>query len=92
MVTHLENGIHGIKVRVGQEWRDATMVGDNGQVFLLPPGAKRPYQIRVLDALDQWVGGGTGRVYQFDFPASCQPRCLAVYTSVGYEIVSPESP
>lgn len=88
MVTHLENGIHGIKVRVGEGWRDGTMVGDNGQVFVLPSEAKRPYQIRVLDALDQWVGGGQGRVYQFDFPTSCQPRCQTVYTPVTYEIIS----
>ena len=73
-----------MKVRVGQEWQDATMVGDNGQVYVLPPQANRPFQIKILDAQDQWVGGGTGRVYQFDFPSSCNPKCTAVYTTVGY--------
>lgn len=86
VITNLENGVHGVEQLVDGIWQRAAMVGDNGQVFVLPGGAP-PYRIRIRDASDRLVGGG--RVYAFDFPASCGERCSAPFTEVAYTTSAP---
>ncbi|MBM4250462.1 MAG: hypothetical protein FJ146_00645 [Deltaproteobacteria bacterium] len=82
VITHLENGIHGVEAWVDGRWQLGQMVSDNGQVFQLPGGAQAPYRIRVYDANDQLIN--QGRVYVFDWPSECGDRCLANYTGVTY--------
>ena len=82
MVTHLENGIHGVEAWADGQWKQAQMVSDNGQVYQLPGGLTPPYRIRVYDADDHLIN--QGRVYVFNFPAECGERCTSTHTPLNY--------
>lgn len=85
VVSNLPNGIHGVDAAVGSDWKPATMLSDNGQVFVLP-NAKPPYRIRVRDADDKLVNNG--RVYVFGWPEICGDKCLP-YVPVAYTTQQP---
>lgn len=87
VITNLEQGIHGVEALIGKTWKKASMVGDNGQVYVLPTEAQSPYQIRVFDAEDKPVANG--RIYRFSFPPTCGDQCTLVRTPVTYDIVNP---
>jgi len=86
VITHLENGIHGVERRFGDTWKSMPMLADNGQVYLLTSdpfqdGEGPPYVIRIRDAADQLIHGG--RTYSFGLPCdgSCQGYTPAEYTT-----------
>ncbi len=81
-ITHLKNGIHGVKSQINGSWVDATMVGDNGQVYQLPI-SNPPYRIQVIDSTGRAANGG--RVYEFNFPSSCGSECSVPFTEVRYQ-------
>ena len=87
ILTHLENGLHGVEVELNGKWESATMTGDNGQSYVLPNAVKPPYKIRVKGADDLLINGG--RVYQFTLPTTCGGAgvCPAAYTKVDYTIL-----
>ena len=82
IVTHLENGVHGVEALVEGQWRAGKMVADNGQVYELPAGVKAPYKIRIYDSAEKLINNG--RIYSFNFPAECGTLCNASYTPVSY--------
>ncbi|MBN1170775.1 MAG: cellulose binding domain-containing protein, partial [Micromonosporaceae bacterium] len=82
--SHLANGIHGVESWSGGQWVDSTMNGDMGQSFVLKPyepGGTR-FSVRVRDVNDEYVNDG--RVYTFDLPDNCEPRCTVPYQQVDY--------
>ncbi len=82
--SHLANGIHGVQSWSGGQWVDAEMDGDMGQAFILKPyepGGTR-FSVRVRDVDDQYINNG--RVYTFDLPSGCDPRCTTPYQQVSY--------
>jgi len=84
ILTHLENGLHGVEVEVNGKWDIAKMTSDNGQSYILPNAAKPPFKIRVKGADDLLINGG--RIYQFTLPPACggAAACPAAYTKVDY--------
>lgn len=82
-INHLKNGIHGVEQLVNGTWVPASMNSDMGQSYILQGGTSH-YQIRVRDANDELIN--SGRVYNFDLPASCNGSCSAGATQVSYSI------
>jgi hypothetical protein len=82
MINHLPNGIHGIEQKVGNNWTKATMITDEGQVYVLPTANQSSYTIRIYDADDQLLN--KGREYTFSFPSSCGGTCAPTVTKVSY--------
>jgi hypothetical protein len=83
-VSHLANGIHAVEYLVNGAWQKANMNGDMGQSYIIggTTSGANDFQIRVLDAADQYVNGG--RVYHFSLPTSCGSSCPTPYTQVTY--------
>lgn len=91
IITHLENGLHAVEVKVNGAWQKATMNGDNGQAYVLPNTAEVPFQVRLYDADDKPVQGG--RIYQFNLPSSCAKpadggKCDVAYTVTDYKVIA----
>ncbi len=86
-ISHLPNGIHGVQYLANGSWVDAQMDSDQGDDYIIGPtsGAGTggsQYQIRVVDASDNLVGGG--EVYSFTLPSGCTNGCSAPYTPITY--------
>lgn len=73
IVTHLENGIHGVEQLVGTEWKPARMEGDMGQLWILPDPSTKTVTLRITDAHDKPVMAG--RTWTMDFPTTCGTVC-----------------
>ena len=90
-VSHLPNGIHGIRYYSGGSWQSALMNSDMGDDYIIAPttaGGSR-YQIQVVDAADTLLNAG--RIYSFSLPASCGSSCGQAYTAAGYTTSAPVS-
>lgn len=82
--SHLANGIHGVESWSGGRWVDSTMNADMGQSYVLKPyepGGTR-FSVRVRDVDDEYINNG--RVYTFDLPETCDPRCTTPYQEIDY--------
>ncbi len=90
VITHLQNGIHGVEYYDGTNWVRAGMNGDMGQGYIIgattlvngTPGSN--YRIRIYDVNDQLINNG--RIYNFSFPASCGTICSPTFTEVSYTV------
>ena len=82
--SHLPNGIHGVESWSGGAWVNSTMNGDMGQSFVLTPTTPggTHFSVRVRDINEQYLNNG--RVYTFDLPDSCSPRCTTAYQQISY--------
>jgi len=83
ILTHLQNGLHGVNYYVNGAWAPGTMVSDNGSVYTILPTvtAGNQYQIQVLDVSGALIN--SGRIYSFTLPSSCGTNCSSV-TQVTY--------
>jgi hypothetical protein len=83
-ISHLPNGIHGVRYLSGGAWQTASMNSDMGDDYIIGPTAAggSQYQIQVIDASDAPINGG--RIYSFSLPASCGSSCGQVYTPAAY--------
>lgn len=91
--SHLANGIHGVESWSGGQWVDSKMNADMGQSFVLTPyePGGTHFSVRIRDVDDRYLNDG--RVYTFDLPGSCDPRCTTPYQQVDYVTSgSPPSP
>ena len=88
-VSHLPNGIHGIRSYSAGTWQNAQMNGDMGDDYIIAPttAGGSQYQIQVVDASDALLNGG--RVYTFSLPASCGSSCGQPYTAASYSTSAP---
>ena len=92
-VTHLANGIHGIRYYQNGTWVRASMDSDMGNDYVIGPtvtGGSR-YQIQVYDSSDKLIN--KGRIYSFSYPTSCGSSCSAEYLPISYtkKVSSPKS-
>lgn len=84
LLTHLQNGVGGVKYYQNGRWIPAKTSGSVGQAYELGAtevGGNR-FRIQVTDALGKPVKGGAS--YNFSFPASCNAKCTAAYTPVTF--------
>lgn len=84
LLTHLQNGVGGVKYYQNGRWIPAKTSGSVGQAYELGAtevGGNR-FRIQVTDALGKPVKGGAS--YNFSFPASCKAKCTAAYTPVAF--------
>lgn len=91
-VSHLPNGIHGIRYYSAGTWQSAQMNSDMGDDYIIAPtvAGGSQYQIQVVDASDTLLG--SGRIYSFSLPASCGSACGQPYTAATYTTSTPTSP
>jgi hypothetical protein len=73
IVTHLPNGIHMLQQQVGNEWKNAKMEGDMGQLWILPDPSVNTFTLRIVDVQDSLAMGG--RTWTMDFPKACGTVC-----------------
>ncbi|WP_052432529.1 cellulose binding domain-containing protein [Streptacidiphilus carbonis] len=90
-VSHLPNGIHGIRYYSAGSWQGARMNSDMGDDYIIAPtvAGGSQYQIQVVDASDNLLNGG--RIYSFSLPASCGSSCGQAYTAATYTTSAPTS-
>jgi hypothetical protein len=83
-ISHLANGIHGVRYLSGGAWQTAAMNSDMGDDYIIGPttAGGSQYQIQVIDASDTPINGG--RIYSFSLPASCGSSCGQAYTAAAY--------
>ncbi|HLK01308.1 MAG TPA: cellulose binding domain-containing protein [Streptosporangiaceae bacterium] len=86
-VSHLANGIHGVRYFANGSWVNATMDSDLGDDYIIGPTtgagtAGTQYEIQVTDASDTLINNG--RVYSFTLPSGCTNGCTAPYTPISY--------
>jgi hypothetical protein len=83
ILTHLQNGLHGVNYYTNGAWATGTMVSDNGSVYTILPTvtAGNQYQIQVLDVSGALINNG--RIYSFTLPSSCGTNCNSI-TQVTY--------
>ncbi len=90
LITHLQNGIHGVQQKVGTDWQAGKRDSDMGQAFILPGTSSTTYTIRIVDASN--VAINNSREYTFDYPAaSCGNQCSIAATEVTYTTADPNS-
>ena len=83
-ISHLANGIHGVRYYQNGTWVRASMDSDLGNDYVIGPtmtGYNR-YQIQVYDSSDKLINNG--RTYSFSYPTSCGSSCLADYLPISY--------
>ncbi len=81
IISNLPEGLGGVEFLDGSgNWVTAKMEGDRGQIYRLDGNpATRPYQIRISKAVDATKSHPVyEKIYQFDFPKSCNPSCPSV--------------
>ncbi|HET9171840.1 MAG TPA: cellulose binding domain-containing protein [Actinospica sp.] len=83
-VSHLPNGIHGVRYYANGAWQSGTMDSDMGDDYIIAPttAGGSQYEIQVIDASDTVLNGG--EVYSFSMPASCGTQCSTAYTAATY--------
>ena len=83
-ISHLPNGIHGVRYYANGTWQSGTMDSDMGDDYIIAPttAGGSQYEIQVIDASDNLLNGG--QVYSFSMPASCGTQCAAAYTAATY--------
>jgi hypothetical protein len=83
-ISHLPNGIHGVRYYANGAWQSGTMDSDMGDDYLIAPTTSggSQYEIQVIDASDSLLNGG--EVYSFSMPSSCGTQCSAAYTAATY--------
>lgn len=86
-ISHLPNGIHGVRYYANGTWVNATMDSDMGDDYIIGPTtgtgtSGTNYEIQVVDASGNLVNNG--RVYSFTLPSGCTNGCSAAYTPVSY--------
>ena len=86
-ISHLPNGIHGVRYYANGSWVSATMDSDMGDDYIIGPTSGTPaigtsYEIQVTDASGNLVNNG--EVYSFSLPSGCANGCAAAYTPVSY--------
>lgn len=86
LINHLENGIHNVEQKVGQQWVKLNTNSDMGQAFIVDP-SEQPYRIRVYDAEDKLINNG--REYIFSLPASCGGKCPVPASKATYQVYDP---
>ncbi|MBY0427231.1 MAG: T9SS type A sorting domain-containing protein, partial [Cytophagales bacterium] len=84
MINHLENGIHWVEQKVGNQWVKVPMNSDMGQSYILNPGPC-PYTIRIADASGKYIQNS--REYTFCNP--CGSPCTPPTTKVTYTTYNP---
>jgi Cellulose binding domain len=94
-ISHLPNGIHGVRYYANGSWVSATMDSDMGDDYIIGPtsGAGTngtSYEIQVTDASGNLVNNG--EVYSFSLPSGCANGCAAAYTPVSYTTSAGPSP
>jgi hypothetical protein len=86
-ISHLPNGIHGVRYYANGSWVSATMDSDMGDDYIIGPTSGTAaigtsYEIQVTDASGNLVNNG--EVYSFSLPSGCANGCAAAYTPVQY--------
>jgi hypothetical protein len=86
-VSHLANGIHGVRYFANGNWVNATMDSDQGDDYIIGPTtgagtAGTQYEIQVTDASGNLINNG--RVYNFTLPSGCTNGCGPAYTPITY--------
>jgi hypothetical protein len=86
-ISHLPNGIHGVRYLANGAWVSAPMDSDQGDDYIIGPTtgtgtAGTQYEIQVTDASGSLVNNG--EIYSFGLPAGCTNGCPAAYTPVSY--------
>jgi len=86
-ISHLPNGIHGVRYYANGSWVSATMDSDMGDDYIIGPTTGTgtngtSYEIQVTGADGNLVNNG--QVYSFSLPSGCANGCPAAYTPVTY--------
>jgi hypothetical protein len=83
-ITHLANGIHGVRYYQKGAWVRASMDSDMGNDYVIGPTMTggNHYQIQVYDSSDKLIQ--KGRIYSFSYPTSCGSSCSADYLPISY--------
>jgi hypothetical protein len=83
-ITHLPNGIHGLNYFSNGAWVPAVMDSDLGEDFLVEPVTTggQQFEIQVLDITNTPINGG--RIYTFNYPASCGTDCTDAFVPITY--------
>ena len=86
-ISHLPNGIHGVRYYANGSWVPAAMDSDMGDDYIIGPTSGTGtngtgYEIQVTDASGNLVNNG--EVYSFSLPSGCANGCAAAYTPVSY--------
>ncbi|MBR7826698.1 cellulose binding domain-containing protein [Actinospica sp. MGRD01-02] len=83
-ISHLPNGIHGVRYYANGTWQSGTMDSDMGDDYIIAPTTSggSQYEIQVIDASDSLLNNG--EVYSFSMPSSCGTQCSAAYTATTY--------
>jgi hypothetical protein len=86
-ISHLPNGIHGVRYYANGSWVNAAMNSDMGDDYIIGPTtgagtAGTQYQIQVTDTAGNLINNG--RVYSFTLPSGCTNGCGAPYTPISY--------
>lgn len=83
-ISHLPNGIHGVRYYANGVWQSGTMDSDMGDDYIIAPTSAggSQYEIQVIDSTDTLLNGG--EVYSFSMPSSCGTQCSAAYTAATY--------
>jgi hypothetical protein len=86
-ISHLPNGIHGVRYLANGSWVSAAMDSDQGDDYIIGPTtgagtAGTQYEIQVTDASGSLVGNG--EIYSFSLPAGCTNGCGPAYTPISY--------
>jgi hypothetical protein len=86
-ISHLPNGIHGVRYYANGSWVSATMDSDMGDDYIIGPTtgagtAGTQYEIQVTDASGNLINNG--RVYSFTLPSGCASGCGTAYTPISY--------
>jgi hypothetical protein len=91
LITHLQNGIHGVQQKVGTSWVTAKRNAAMGQSFILPSTSSgvSTFTIRIVDASNYAINNS--REYTFSIPASCGSSCSAPATEATYTTFDPNS-
>jgi hypothetical protein len=86
-ISHLPNGIHGVRYLANGSWVSAGMDSDQGDDYIIGPTtgagtAGTQYEIQVIDASGSLVSNG--EIYSFSLPAGCTNGCGPAYTPISY--------
>jgi Cellulose binding domain len=86
-VSHLPNGIHGVRYFANGSWVSAGMDSDQGDDYIIGPTTGTgtggtQYEIQVIDASGSLVNNG--EIYSFSLPAGCTTGCGPTYTPISY--------
>ena len=81
IITHLQNGLHGVEQQTSSGFQALKMDSDMGQSYVMQ-ASTGPFRIRLTDADDHPAQGG--RIYEFSFPSTCGGGCPNAFNEVKY--------